>query len=142
LVLDNKTRKDTDVLQRGVRDFIYAFDVTQILSVRDDNNNQYIEGTDFTWATSTGVVRSTLDTNSVVGGTSVITWLNGKGPADQEYYTVEFISKQQYRVWDDGGQDRGTDTDFLPKKVLCILRRYVNPTENPADNVDVQQAIY
>ncbi len=157
LVLDNKTRRDTDVLQRGIRDFIYAFDVTQILSVYDSNNNKYVEGTDFVWdnypakfgeakfgqaVMGTDLIRPNLDLNSVVGGLSTITWLDGKGPADQTYYTVEFICKQQYRVWDDGGQDRGTDDDELPKKVLCVLRRYVNPTENPADNVDVNQAIY
>ena len=162
LVLDNKVRRDTDVLQRGSRDVIYAFDVTEILSITQ-NNNAFIQGVDFdaiSYDASYNILTETEfklltenlnfvsqeiggDTLPIVGSLTIIIWKNGgNAPATDSYYSVEFISKQQYKVWEDGGQDRGTDTDFLPKKVLCVLRRFINVSDNPADYIDVNQSLY
>jgi hypothetical protein len=154
LVLDNKTRRETDVLYRGVRDYLYAFDVTEILSVYS-NNIKYIEGIDFNVYTNPMEFEDNEPMqfeddilmefeNSGIGAKNLlhIDWLPGKGPEEREYYSVEFVSKQQYKVWEDGGQDRGTDDDELPKKVVCVMRRFVNPEYQPLDNVDIKQEVY
>lgn len=115
IVDSTKTKRDTDVLLRGVRDTIYAFDVKSILSIYA-GTTQYLPDIDFT----------TSETSSVAGKLTTINWVDGKGPAEDVYYTVEFICNQQFKVWEDMGNDRGTSEDFLPKRVICVARRFVN----------------
>jgi hypothetical protein len=66
----------------------------------------------------------------------------GHGPADGESYTVEFTCKQQYRIWADDGTDRGNDTEDLPKRIVCPLRRFVSFEENPIDSAIFTEKIY
>ena len=107
LVVTSRTRRDKDILRRGVRDSIWAFDVQSIVSI-SQGATFYAEGTDF-----------------VLNGTA-IEWETGKGPQSGEAYSVEYLCKLQYVVWDDLAKDRGTETVILPKRILCRLRQYVN----------------
>lgn len=157
LVCDNKTRRDTDILKRGTRDFIYAFDITEVIGIY--RNNTKYDAADYTIieddyktllgddglpltdenGVPTGEVRDKAD---IVGKLMAVVWATGKGPATGESYTVEFIAKQQFKVWEDAGSDRGTDENRLPKKMLTVLRRFVSPVENNLDTVETQQEIY
>jgi len=107
LVVKNRTRRDRDILRRGIRDSIWSFDVQEIISI-SQRATFYVEGIDFN-----------------LNGTD-IEWVTGKGPANGEAYTVEYLCKQQYVVWDDLAKDRGVEAVILPKKILCRLRLYVN----------------
>ena len=104
-----KFRRDTDILLKGVRDYLYAFDVIEIISVSQKN------------------VIFEKDVDYIIDG-NTIKWI-GNAPADGEYYSVEFTCTQQFKVWDTGAQDRGTDADELPRKIITAIRRYVD-TEN------------
>ena len=157
LVCDNKTRRDTDILKRGVRDFIYAFDVTEILGIYlngvkyaatdyiviEDVYKTVVDNNELPIAdengTPTGEVRAKAD---IAGKLMTVHWEPGKGPADGASYTVEFICNQQFKVWDDAGSDRGTDENRLPKKMLTVLRRFVTPVENNLDTVETNQELY
>lgn len=131
IVDPSKTRRDRDVLTKGMRDTIYAFDITKILSVYA-KDKEFIENIDFTVSLI----------NSSAGSITKIIWDSEADILEGDSYTVEFVSQEQYFVWNDGGNKRGA-TDFnMPRKVLCVLRRY-RPTDNPEDktspldNVDI-----
>lgn len=116
IVVTNKFRRDTDTLIKGVRDYLYAFDISEIISV-SQKDNIYTAGVDYTFEGN------------------AINWVSANKPAENEAYTVEFTCKQQYKVWEVGAQDRGTFEDDLPKKVICVLRRYANTENvNPVDD--------
>jgi hypothetical protein len=132
LALENKTRRDTDILIRGTRDVLYAFNVSEILSIYR-NNTKYELTEDYTLSETT---------TSAAAKLMQINWVTDKGPATGETYSVEFTCKQQYKVWDDGGQDRGTDVDQLPKKVIAVLRRFINPAPIPLTNIEIDTDIY
>lgn len=127
VVVTGKSRRDTDILTRGTRDYLFAFDVKEILTV-SQQNKIYVQGQDF----------------SLTG--RAINWLSGEGaeaPADGTTYAVEFICEQQYKVWDAGAKERGTDAEELPKAVLCVLRRFVEQENaNPIDSLDFQEKIF
>jgi hypothetical protein len=116
--ITNRTRRATDILKKGVRDSLRAFDVQEIFSVTKVNTT-YTEGTDYTFSGTT------------------ITWGVDKGPNDGEFYTVEFECLVQYVVWDDMAKDRGGDNDVLPKRVLCKLRQFLDFSSSPIDSIDV-----
>jgi len=116
-VLPNRNRKDRDILQRGVRDEIRSFDVQQILSITK-GLTKYLPDIDYKF------------TNGVS-----INWLTGKGPATDEFYTVEYLCNIQYFVWDTMAKDRGTDETILPKAILCALRQFVNFKVSAIDNL-------
>jgi hypothetical protein len=124
LVVDNKYRRDTDVLRKGVRDTLFAFDVTEIVSVSQLSVG-YQLGVDF----------------SLEGTT--INWIGTNAPANNSYYSVEFKCKEQFRVWDVGAKDRGTQDAELPRLVLCELRRYIQKsTGNPIDSYTTDQKLF
>lgn len=128
LVEKNRIKRNTDILTRGIRDSIFAFDVTNILSVYA-LNVRYLPGEDFT----------TTIVSSVAGKLTTIVWETGKGPASGEKYTVEFICAQQFRVWEDAGTDRGTSGDYFPKKIVCVARRFVNPEAIDIKQIEVKE---
>lgn len=117
-----KIRRDTDLLRRGVRDKIFAFDVQEVLTI-SKGSTIYTSEEDYT------ISLQTFPT----GKLTLIEWKNGKGPALEEAYAVEFTCLHQYKVWDDAPMDRGTDTDNLPRKVKCVLRRFKDPEKNAFD---------
>ena len=107
-VLDSRTRRASDILRRGTRDVIGAFDVQVIHSVAK-------QGTIFAETTN----------YTLSGDKRTITWVSG-GPAVGERYTVEFTSLLEYVIWDDMAKDRGSDAEVLPKRVMCKLRQYID----------------
>lgn len=132
-----KIRRNTDILRRGVRDKIYAFDVKDILTV-SQGTTIYVSGVDYEAS------EQTFD----AGKLTVISWLldehsNQLGPANSETYAVEFTCLHQFKVWDEAAMDRGTDTDELPRKIKCVLRRFTNPEKTAYDaGINLNQDIY
>ncbi|MDQ7818667.1 MAG: hypothetical protein RDU14_16700 [Melioribacteraceae bacterium] len=132
-----KIRRDTDILLRGTRDKIYAFDVKEVLTV-SRGATIYTPITDYT------VSEQTFD----AGKLTVINWVTDAqqvvhGPATGEAYAVEFTCLHQFKVWDEAAMDRGTDTDDLPRKIKCVLRRFTNPEKTAYDKgVNLNQEIY
>ena len=144
-VVNTRTRRDRDILKKDVRDSLNAFDVDEVLSV-SKNGTIYEQDVDYQlnnfryplpfWYVG---FNSETDLNSgkkTIGGE--IEWLTGgDAPAENDFYTVEFWSKIQYIVWQDLAQDRGTEEDYLPKKILCKLRQFVNFGTSQLDSINV-----
>jgi len=115
----NFSRRDGDILWRGTRDFLYSFDVEEILRVVD-RTKEYAAHDDYTFDPET----------------KRITFMSDKGPATGQPYTVEFLSKVQYVVWNDQAKHRGSDINPLARYVYCQLRQYVPlGTSSPVDNL-------
>lgn len=131
LVAENKTKREVDILKKGTRDFLFAFDVDEILKV-SRKGVVYVPTTDYT---------ITTDQSTPIKLTT-ISWVAGHGPEEDEYYTVDFMSKQQFKVWEDAGNDRGTDVDVLPRKLMCVIRKYVETKVNEIDSIDLQQKVF
>lgn len=130
-VAENKKKRETDILKRGTRDFLFAFDVDEVIKI-SRKGTVYVLTTDYT---------ITKDQSTPIELTNIV-WVGGRGPATDEYYTVDFISRQQFKVWEDAGNDRGTDDDILPRKVMCMIRKYIETKTNNVDNLDLQQQIF
>lgn len=120
ICIEGKYKRDSDVLLKGTRDRLFAFDVQEIISV-SQLDVEYRQGIDFE-----------------MDGVSFV-WLNGGNkPEEESYYSVEYTSYQQYKVWDDNGKDRGAEGDDLPNLVYCVNRRYIDKiNNNPLDNVEL-----
>lgn len=116
-----KYRRDRDILRKGIRDKLYAFDVVDIISV-SQKNIVYIKDQDFR-----------LENNE-------IKWIGNNYPPEESYYTVEFTCNQQYIIWENGVRDRGTDTKELPRSVITVLRHYAQAVQqNPIDSIDLNE---
>ena len=113
-VIANRTRRDGAILQRGILDSIKAFDVERILTVSKKGTN-FEDGLDYT-----------------LSGTA-IQWNTGKGPAANEHYSIEFLSKVNYIVYNELAADRGTDSDEVAKHVHLALRNYADFSVLPID---------
>jgi hypothetical protein len=145
-VIENRTRRDRDILVKDVRDTVRAFDVQSIISVMK-KGTMYQEGVDFRfdtyfypdpyWKVPIRDNDADLHKGDHYLGGEVI-WLDGgNAPAQGEHYTVEYTSKIQYVVFQDLAKDRGGDDDVLPKRLLCSLRQFVNFDKNPLDQVEL-----
>lgn len=112
ITIESRIRRGGDLLRKGVRDTIFHFDVQRIvsISVRD---TIYKEGIDFTHSDR------------------VITWIDPLVPAAGTDYTVEYLCKQNYIVFDEMATDRGGDNDRVAKKIHLELRNYANPDALP-----------
>jgi len=105
ITLDLRTRRDTVVMKRGVQDQIKAFDIQRILSVSAEDQI-YRENIDFTFSGNT------------------ITWLSGKGMANNVPYTTEMLVNPNYIVFEEQASDRGSDIELVAKKIVLQLRNY------------------
>lgn len=114
VVVDDRVRREGDILRRGVRDIINAFNVQRIHSITN-LSTQYHEGVDYTMSGRT------------------LTWKAEKGVTDGADYTAEFSSKINYIIVDDLAADRGSDSDIMPKKVHMALRSFANESALPID---------
>lgn len=125
IVVENTQRRDTELLKKGVRDTLYTFDVQVVFAV-SQKEKVFELGVDY-------------EVND-----RTIVWLpNGDSPADGEDYAVEYACKQQFKVWENGANARGTAEDDLPINLLCVLRRYVETEEvNPLDNFNTQEKLF
>ena len=144
-VIKNRHRRDRDILQKGVRDYLHAFDVQEIYSITNGTIT-YIEGTDFEfvkkdayWSIPVNDAEDDMDLikNKLFFGGEIIWLSGGSAPATNEHYTVEFKSEYQYIIWDDLSKDRGGDDDDLPKRFTCRLRQYINFNINPLDSLTI-----
>jgi hypothetical protein len=124
IVIPAYTMADTDILTKGIRDEVWAFDIQSIRKV-SQRNVIYREGRDYSYV-----------------GSGIIWHDSGNVPDEETSYGVEFVSYQQYLVWDDGGQSRGNEGQQLPKKVLCRLRPFGLSVENPIDFVEHHSKLF
>lgn len=126
-----KLRRDTDICRRGVRDTLLAFDVVEILRVAY-KNTVYVEGTDYTLSKA----------ETTPHGRTVINWVDGRGPEEGAYYTVDFLALQQFKVFDGDYRFGGTDEEELPRTAKCVFRKYFETNNNPLDTVNIDHDIY
>jgi len=100
--------RNSDLLKRGTRDEIWAFDISKIVSVRDENDVEYTETDDFS-----------LDDRTIV-------WNSDAGPAVGVAYSVEFVASSQFIIYGLEPTSRGGDGTgaVLPKTVLAVRRTY------------------
>ncbi len=106
MVIDGRSSRDNAILKRGTLDRLKAFDVTRITQVAK-NGTFYRENIDFTFDGTT------------------ITWLDDKGPATGDNYTVEFLGKPNYVVFEELPSDRGADDDVIAKRIHLGLRNFI-----------------
>lgn len=106
MVIDDRSRRDNAILKRGTLDRIKSFNVTRITQVAK-GETLYRENIDFSFDGTT------------------ITWLANKGPATGENYTVEYLAKPNYVVFEELPTDRGADTDIIAKRIHLALRNYI-----------------
>lgn len=114
-ILDSRFRREGEILKKGEKDDLSAFDVQKIISVAK-GNTVYKEGIDYTLSGST------------------ISWtVGGSSPSSGDHYTVEYLCKINYIVYDELASDRGTEDDEIPKRIHLALRQYANNQPLPLD---------
>lgn len=114
-VVDSRMRREGEILKKGEKDQLSAFDVKQVISVAK-GNTVYKRGIDYSLSDTT------------------ISWIGGgNSPAAGDYYTVEYLCKANYIVYNDLASDRGTDDDKIPKRIHLALRQYANTQPLPID---------
>lgn len=98
----------TDLLRRGTRDRLWAFEVSSVIRIRDINNVLYVATTDY-----------------ALSGRDIV-WVSGRGPAVGVAYTCDFNTPEQYMVFLDASMSRGGGGTgaVLPKKVMATKRTY------------------
>lgn len=151
----NVSIRDFDVLRKGKRDLIFAFDVKSILSVSsvaiDKSETLYRYGIDYTVRVNgTALPVSVLadgtvkllaaDPMPVISDVEVY-WLSSAKPLDDQEYSVEFTCSPNYVIWDDMARPRATADNPLPKTVMAVKRAFFNQTENPIATADTEQPI-
>jgi hypothetical protein len=160
----DKPIRDFDVLQKGKRDRVFAFDITQILSVtRSDaakNTVRYTYNTDYkikvngvepTVVVNADGTVTIVNPESVAFGVNMIypvtslidiEWqAGGIKPPENEQYVIEFLSTPNYIVYDNLAKPRATHDNDLPKMVMSVKRAFVNMTENPIDSAPLRQEV-
>jgi len=147
-VIENRYRRERDVLKKGTQDRIKAFDVQSIISV-SKRGTKYVEDLDYEYVSFDYPnpyfyvgINPDLDGMQLAKGYDVqggeISWLDqGNSPSSGEFYTVEYSCKQQYMVYQDLAKDRGGDNDPLPKRLVCTLRNYVKFGTTPFDSLTI-----
>jgi hypothetical protein len=154
ITVRNKPIRDYDVLTKGVRDQLFAFDVKSILKVVGlvaGREQDFVYGTDYTLNADSQPIQGTVQTDGTVifdfpdpmpiVSDIEVAWVSGHGPADKTSYTVEFTSNPNYVVWDDAARTRATEHNDLPKLVMCVRRAFFNPKGNAVDTVAERQPI-
>jgi hypothetical protein len=100
--------RHSDVLLRGTRDKLWAFDVQSLVLIRDEDGVEYAEGGDFLLSDGE------------------LLWESGRGPAVGKYYSCEFVAATQFIIYMTQATHRGGDGTgaVLPKTVLAVRRAY------------------
>jgi hypothetical protein len=164
IVVMDKPIRDFDILQKGKRDKVFAFDVVKILNLTysdvDKNpiyykyNDDYkikVNGTECTvivnadgtvTIVNSETVQFGVNSNFPVVSQIEIEWQDGgKRPPENEQYVMEFLSSPNYIVFDNLAKPRATHDNDLPKMVMCVKRAFVNMTENPIDQALLRQPV-
>jgi len=171
IVAKSKSMRDFDILKKGFRDQLFAFDVKKILNIASIDSggieHSYTYGTDYT-LTINGIEATIVESNTTIGeggfgvipfggtgevelvkaqndniaNTILIVWKDdGNHPAYGNNYTVEFLCSPNYVVFDYSDKVRATEDNDLPRTVMCVKRAYFNPVKPKMDEVDTKQEI-
>ena len=170
VVVKTKSMRDFDVLKKGFRDQLFAFDVKKILNIAsvdgEGKEHVYSYGTDYTLIINgveativggdtpigeggIGVIPASgkneveiIATQDKITSTILINWVDdGNHPAYGDYYTVEFLCSPNYVVFNYSDKVRATEDNDLPRTVMCVKRSYFNPVKPKMDEVDTKQEI-
>jgi hypothetical protein len=170
IVIKSKSMRDFDVLKKGFRDQLFAFDVKKILNVAsvdiEGKEHVYSYGTDYTLIINGKEATITDDsvpigeggfgailfggkneveivaTQDKISSTILINWKDdGNSPAYGNYYTVEFLCSPNYVAFNYSDKERATEDNNLPKTVMCVKRAYFNPVKPKMDEVDTKEEI-
>ena len=124
IVMTGDVHRDRDILKRNEKDYLYAFDVTKVLSV-SELDYVFKEGVHYT-------VNYTSKKTSIV-------WNNDPDLEHQPpsgYYSVDFECKINYMVWEDMPKPRGAMDSNSEKMIMCRLRPYFDPNANKVMSVN------
>ena len=156
IVVKDKPIRDYDVLTKGKRDFIFAFDVKKILSVVSvdalGNEIKHAYTTDYILSINSvnpdvsidadGVVTINPTVNMPVVSDVQIVWQSGgTSPRDGRDYNVEFMCSPNYVVNDDLANVRAVQNNDLPRTVMTVKRSYFLQKDNPIDGIPTQQPV-
>lgn len=163
IVVREKAIRDWDVLRKGKRDQIFAFDVKTILSVSSIDGagveQVYLYGRDYTiqidgvavtatkrtgenvWDITPAATQPITSMLNIVWNTAAIDGVTPIVPDPESYYTVEFLCSPNYVVMPLGDKDRATEDNNLPKTIQCVKRAWFNETKPLLDTVDTRQTI-
>jgi len=163
IVVQGKAMRDWDVLKKGYRDQLYAFDVKAILSVNSVDaagvEKTHLYGRDYTLQIAgvevTATQRSGQDvwdiapsaTYPIISSVQIVwrTVATDAGtpvvPASGETYTVEFLCSPNYVVMPLADKTRATEENDLPKTIQCVKRAFFNTSKSIMDTVDTGQSI-
>ena len=157
IVLQSWAIRDYDVLTRGKRDALFAFDVKRVLSVGsvDINGKEvlYKYGKDYllqidgvpaqaSVADDDTVEVKTQNAMAIVSDLRFVWLEGGNAPAEWKDYNVEFTCSPNFVVYDDMASQCGTDTNDLPRSVMTVKRAFFAKQDNPIDQIDTEQMIY
>ena len=155
IVVRKKPMRDFDVLRKGKRDRIFAFDIHSILSISsiglDKQETIYRYGYDYIVQVNGVALIAVISGDSIqlkspdpqpVISDVDIQWMpNGNHPADEQEYAVEFTCSPNYVVWPDLARTRGTSDGDLPKTMMAAKRAWFNRATNPIIEAETQQSI-
>ncbi len=156
IVVKNKPVRDYDVLTKGKRDTLFAFDVKKILSVSSVNasgvETLHAYGTDYTLTVdnvavnATVLVDGTVQINATadmpIASQIAFVWqAGGTAPLDGREYSVEFLCSPNYVIWDELANVRATEDENLPKMVMTVKRAYFANAANTIDGIQTDEAV-
>lgn len=156
IVVKEKPVRDYDILCRGQRDTMFAFDVTKILSLKykaaDGTVQSYVYGTDYKLQINGVDMQATANPDGTttlvpadgqihISSQIAVVWLGPIGPAMNQNYVVSFMCSPNYIVYDDAGKPRGPSDNDLPKHFMCVKRAFFNSSDNPFDAMTHRQPI-
>jgi hypothetical protein len=164
IAIKTKVIRDFDVLKKGYRDQLFAFDVKTILSVAsidaDGNEHIHLYGRDYTLQVDGTTLTATKRTDEdiydlittqdmaiasqidFVWNTSVQTGETTLDvPSNESNYTVEFLCSPNYVIYNYSDKARATEENDLPRTVMCVKRAYFNPVKPKMDEVDTKETI-
>jgi hypothetical protein len=170
IVVKSQAIRDFDILKKGYRDQLFAFDVKKILNVSsidtEGKEHTYSYGDDYT-ITINGVEPPIVNNSSAIGvggfgvvlfggadGVGIVATQNrianliliswkdtGNQPANGNNYVVEFLCSPNYVIYDYSDKARATEENNLPRTIMCVKRAYFNPVKPKMDEVDTQQSV-
>jgi hypothetical protein len=157
IAVKTKPVRDYDLLTKGQRDKLYAFDVKSLLSISSidtaGNETRYVYDEHYTLQINGVTANAVVDSNGIVTispqedipivSDVLISWRPGAlQPADGQPYTVEFTCSPNYIVWDELAKPRASEESDLPKMAMCVKRAYITKQDpNPIDSVPTQASI-
>jgi len=124
LVVPGKLRRQHDVLQKGSRDTLNAFEVQHIERIMS-STTEYQQDVDYVLGPTDPEQRT-------------IEWLGNDEPSTGDCYTVEFVAPLTFIVYNDVPNNIGGIGEEIPKMVRMKIRQWDDPGVIP-DTTDFHE---